>query len=96
VTPSYAIDHVDLPGDRFTTHIVRNRFNVNFSAIMSLSGLVQWSNDNRDLVANVRFNWIYRPGTDFYLVYTEVDNTFRSLTPKDRTLIAKVNYILHF
>ena len=96
VTPSYAQDQINLPGNRFTTHIIRNRFNINFSALVSLAGLVQWSNDNRDLIANARFNWIYRPGMDFYLVYTAVDNTSRSLTPKDRTLIAKVNYNLHF
>ena len=57
---------------------------------------MQWSNDSRKFVTNIRFDWIYRPGTDFYLVHTEVDDTQRAWSPKNRMLLAKINYVLDF
>jgi hypothetical protein len=36
------------------------------------------------------------PVADFYLVYTEVDETRGGLRPRNGTIIAKVNYILDF
>jgi hypothetical protein len=96
LTPGYSRDRINLPGHAFTTHVVKTRFNLNFSSLMSIDGLLQWSNDGRALVTNIRFNWIYKPGTDFYLVYTEVDDTMGLFRPKNRTLIAKINYVLDF
>lgn len=96
LAPSYSVNRVSLAGAAFTTHLVRNRFNYNFSSLLSLNALVQWSNDTRSFVTNLRLNWIYRPGTDFYLVYTEIDDTRGEFSPRNRTLIAKVNYIVDF
>jgi len=96
LAPSYSANLVTVSGASFTTHLVRTRLNWTFSSLLSAEGLVQWSNDSRALVTNVRLNWIYRPGTDFYLVYTEIDDTRGAFQPRNRTVIAKINYILDF
>ncbi len=96
ITPSYSRDRINLPVRVFTTHILKTKFNFNVSALMSIDGLVQWSNDSRALTTNIRFDWIYKPGTDFYLVYTETDDTLGPFRPNNRTLVAKINYILDF
>ena len=46
---------------------------------------------------SVRFNFIYRPGSDLYIVYNDLQQTglaAGTLVPSDRQLVVKMNYLL--
>ena len=64
---------------------------------MTVDALVQHNSLDDALVTNVRFNFIHRPGSDLFLVFTEergVDGELWDLA--DRGLVAKVTYLMRF
>ena len=59
----------------FKTNALSNRFQYTFSTDLFLRGLVQW-NSKREIVGiNALCNWRYRPGSDLFLVYSQVWDT---------------------
>ena len=55
----------------------RQRFNVSFSPNLALNSFIQYV-DTEDLISmNTRFNWIYKPGADLFIVYNQSTNTDR-------------------
>ncbi len=90
---------VNLPGARdFTTQIAEGRVDLHFDPALSLRNLVQFDNESQDLAFQSRLRWIYRPGSDLFLVVglgwvREPDETLRPET-QDATL--KVVHTLRF
>ena len=87
---------VDLKEGAFVTKILGERLSVTFTPDLRVNAFLQY-NDAAELVAaNVRFNWIYRPGADLFLVYNETWDapTFSVSETRDRQLIMKVTYLL--
>lgn len=82
-----------LPRGAFTAIIVSTRSTYTFTPNLSVSSLTQWDNDSRNVGSNVRFNYIPKPGANFYIVYTEADQVGARLQPRNRSLIVKLNYI---
>ncbi|MCP4657642.1 MAG: carbohydrate binding family 9 domain-containing protein [bacterium] len=86
---------VDLPAGEFEVQLTIGRFTYSVSPRLSFRGLVQWYRDD-NFDAQVMFDWRYRPGASFYVVYDE----FRDLTDsprvdgrfRDRALIAKMGF----
>ncbi|MDE3154497.1 MAG: carbohydrate binding family 9 domain-containing protein [Acidobacteriota bacterium] len=79
----------------YTTNLLTTRVNYNFSTRTFLNALVQYNTDARELSANVRFDILYRPLSDFFLVYNDRrDSTTGALI--DRALIAKMTYLMAF
>ena len=62
---------LDLPKAEFTTTLVNLRTGYSFSSNMFLDTLLQYRNDVKQFSANVRFNLIHRPLSDFFIVYNE-------------------------
>lgn len=86
---------ISLAEGAFTTDLVTTRVNYNFSTRAFLNALVQYNTDARELSANVRFDIIYRPLSDFFLVYNDRrDSTTGALI--DRAVIAKLTYLMAF
>ena len=96
LAPGLTRTEVALPRGRFTTTIYSTRTTYTVTPNLSLSSLAQWDSDSRRIVTNVRVNYIPKPGADFYVVYTEADQVLGRLVPQNRSLIAKLNYILDF
>jgi hypothetical protein len=86
----WSYNDVDLPGGSFSTNVVRQRFNVSFSPNMSLNSFIQYLDTDDLLSMNTRFNWIYRPGADVFIVYNQ--NWIDGGT-QDRALIFKFTYL---
>jgi hypothetical protein len=87
---------VELEEGSFVTRIIGERLSLTFTPDLRVNAFVQY-NDAAELVAaNLRFNWIYRPGADLFLVYNETwDAPMLSATEtRDRQLIMKVTYLL--
>lgn len=96
LAPGLTRTDVTLRAGRFTTTIFSTRTTYTVTPNLSLSSLAQWDSDSQRLVTNLRVNYIPKPGADFYVVYTEADQLLGRVVPQNRSLIAKLNYILDF
>jgi hypothetical protein len=94
IGPRYEVNWVDLPRQAFVTHLVASRVEIAFSTTMILLPLLQYNADTQLFSTNIRFNWIPTPGSDFFIVYNELDDWARSLRMRNRSLVVKLNYRL--
>jgi hypothetical protein len=92
---SLQINDIDLAAGSYVSKLVTSRVNYNFNTRMFVNALLQYSTDSGQLSSNLRFNFIHRPLSDFFLVYNErrQENTGDLI---DRALIAKVTYLMAF
>jgi len=64
---------------------------------MTIRSLTQYNSSTHEISNNIRFNFIYRPGSDLYIVYNELAQTGLPADifgQKDRQLVVKLNYLL--
>jgi hypothetical protein len=92
VSGDYQVNWVELPESRFTTHLLTSRIQIAFRTDLVLMSLLQYNDDTGQLSSNVRFNWIPRPGSDFFVVYNELDDVLGSFGLRNRSLSVKFNY----
>ena len=86
---------LELPREQFTTTLVSLRTGYSFSTSMFLDTLLQYRNDLNQFSANVRFNLIHRPLSDFFIVYNE--SQFTDVTqPAGRGLVVKYTQMFAF
>lgn len=90
---SYAHNRLRLPQGDLDTHLFSTRMRVAFRNDLVLLGLFQFNHATGDLASNVRFNWIPKPGTDVFVVYTELDEWHRAFFVRNRSLSVKLNYL---
>lgn len=83
VEPRFSINRIELPSGAFTQKQVGARTDYGFSPRMFASALLQYSSVDRTFSSNVRFRWEYRPGSEFFVVWTDEQNT-NPLNPRDR------------
>jgi len=86
---------LDLPKAEFTTTLVNLRTGYSFSSNMFLDTLVQYRNDVKQFSANVRFNLIHRPLSDFFVVYNESQFTDAAQTA-GRGVVVKYTQMFSF
>ena len=91
---SWTHDNVDLPSGDFETDLVRARLNYSFSTRMFLNALLQYNSTLEEISSNIRFNFIYRPLNDLFVVYNERRATTGEV--RERALIVKLTYLLDF
>ena len=91
---SWGHDDVDLPSGDFSTDLVTARFNYAFSPRMFLNSLIQYNSTLREISSNIRFNFIYEPLSDLFLVYNERRSTGGEVL--ERALITKLTYVFDF
>jgi len=97
------VDKSDPKGCGFTDHQINFRLNYSFNNQWLTSTILQYNNADDLWGLNVRLNYIFRPGDDFFLIYTEgrqgpsifqdgrrVDDLARQ--HNDRTIQAKFTY----
>ena len=87
---SWDHDEVDLPSGDFTTNLINTRLLYSFNPRMFLNALIQYNSTVREIESNVRFNFIYKPLSDIFLVYNETRSTTGDVL--ERALIAKLTY----
>ena len=75
VEPTITVNWVDLPTGSFTTALLSTRTTYSISPRMSAAALLQDNSDAATFNTNVRFRWEYRPGSDFFVVYTDNRDT---------------------
>jgi hypothetical protein len=95
--PSFSISRVSLPYGDFTTRVIRSRVDYGFSPRMFASALLQYNYTDRTFSSNLRYRWEYRPGSEFFLVWTdEQDTRAHGLTLRNRAFVVKATRLLRF
>ena len=93
---SWSYADVELPQGAFATTVVGQKFSFSFSPDLRLNAFVQYNDAADAVAANLRFNWIYRPGADLFVVYNHnwdtTGRSFSSRQTRDRQLIVKFTY----
>jgi hypothetical protein len=85
---------VDLPWGAFVADLASLRFDYAFSPTMTLRALPQYNSTTRSVSTSVRFNWIYRPGSDVYIAYDEFGQNYAGLPwIQNRQLAVKMTYL---
>ena len=92
----YRRNDVDLPGGAFVVDLGILRFDVALSPRLTVRTLSQYNSYTRQLTTSARLNFLYRPGSDLYLVY---DDSWREDAPgvpqlRNRQLVLKLTYLL--
>lgn len=91
--PRYEFNRITLPQGAFNTNIFGGRIVSSFSTDLFTKLYVQWNSDRNLITTNFLVNYIYRPGSDFYLVFNQTYGTeSRSTELMDTILVAKVTY----
>ena len=85
---------IDLPSGAFTTDLASTRLSYSFSTDLFLNALIQYNSTLQEISSNIRFNFIYKPLSDFFLVYNERRSNTGEV--KERALIAKLTYLFDF
>ncbi|MGH9384086.1 MAG: DUF5916 domain-containing protein [Vicinamibacterales bacterium] len=84
-----------LPDADFTTSLATLRIGYSFSTNVFLDSLVQYRNDVHQFSANLRFNLIHRPLSDFFIVYNESQYTDAEQTA-GRGIVVKYTQMFNF
>jgi len=87
-------DDVRLPSGDFTDNLVTSRFRYSFNTTTFLNALIQYNSTLKEVSSNIRFNWIYKPLSDLFLVYNERRASTGEVV--ERALIAKLTYVFDF
>ena len=92
---------VDLPPGAFKADLTSLRFDLALSPRMTLRTLSQYNSTTSEISNSVRFNWIYRPGSDIYIAYDElrldtpgVNGVYDTPWLRNRQLAIKMTYLL--
>lgn len=90
----YGWNRIEVPNGEFTSHLTALRFGYAFSTKLTTNALLQYNSLDNDISANLRINFIHRPGSDLFIVLTErrgVEDDLWSLS--NRGLVAKLTYL---
>jgi hypothetical protein len=97
VEPNYTRNHITLPGrPQYVTNTLNMRVSHSFSPDLFLKGFVQYNDERRTASFNFLFWYVYRPGSDLYVVYnngweTDVPGP-RQIRVRTRSLAVKLTY----
>ncbi len=87
-------NRVDVPNGELTSNVTSLRFGYAFSTKLITNALLQYNSLDKTLSANLRLNFIHRPGSDLFVVFTErrgVDDELWDLS--NRGFVIKLTYL---
>jgi hypothetical protein len=92
---SYTRNRVELLDRLSTSDLVGGRFIYGFSPRSFFNAYVQYNGSTHEVSTNIRFNIMYRPLSDLYLVYNDRRNTDRGEL-MERAFIVKLTNLFNF
>ena len=93
----FSRNDVKLPYGDFLANLAILRVDYAVSPRATVRSLTQYNSLTREVTNSIRFNFIYRPGSDIYVVYNDLQQTgvpHGLFTPSDRQFVVKMNYLL--
>lgn len=94
---NYTRNQVDLPtaNGKYGTNLGLARVIYSFTPRLFAKVFAQYNSDDERFRLNLLVNWIHRPGSNLFLVYNkEQDTSGASWRGRNRTLLAKLNYLI--
>ena len=89
----YQFSRVELPTESFNANVLASRAVYSFSTRLFAKLFAQWNSADDVVAANFLLNYIYRPGSDFYLVFNQVfDEDSGAIGLSESTLVGKMTY----
>jgi hypothetical protein len=89
----FVYEQIDLGGNfgKRNLFLIGPRFDLTFTDKVFLSTFIQYNKLLNNINLNTRFQWRFKPASDFFIVYTEnyLPSTFAS---KNRALVLKLTY----
>jgi len=93
----YRLDDVVLPGGEFTSSVSNIGINYNFTNNWLTTTTLQYDNLSDLFNINFRLNWIYRPGDDLFVVFTQTRRgQGDGIVLTDRQFIVKFTHSFDF
>lgn len=96
ISMNFSYNKIELPEPQSDADLllVGPRIDLTFTKNLFWTTFIQYNNQIDNLNINTRLQWRYAPVSDFFVVYT--DNYFPGdFTPKQRSLVLKLNYWLN-
>lgn len=95
ISINYNYNWIDLPEPYTSTSLflIGPRIDLTFSKSIFLTTLLQYNDQSDNININARFQWRFKPVSDFFLVYT--DNYTTDFGIKNRSIVAKLTYWLN-
>jgi hypothetical protein len=93
----FSRNDVKMPTGSFLTNLGILRVDYALSPRATVRSLTQYNSLTHEVTNSVRFNFIYRPGSDLYVVYNDLQQTGlpqSAFAPSDRQFVVKINYLL--
>ena len=95
----YNYNHIklDAPFEKTNLWLIGPKIDLTFSKKVFLTTFIQYNNQFDNLNINARFQWRFKPVSDFFLVYTDnyLTNPFDQFGVRNRALVAKITYWLN-
>ena len=95
----YNYNHIrlDEPFETANLWLIGPKIDLTFSKKLFFSTFIQYNNQFDNLNINARFQWRFKPVSDFFIVYTDnyLTNPFDQFGVRNRALVAKVTYWLN-
>ena len=92
----WVFNDVELPAGAFDVGLYSQIVNLTFTPNLRLNTILQYNDLSGDLGTNVRLHWIYKPGSDLFVVYNEnwmaEDLRYRQST--HRQIAVKFTYLI--
>ena len=93
IEPFIEFNRITFPETEFDANVVGGRIGYSFSTTLFTKLFTQWSTDRDVLSANFLVNYIYRPGSDFYLVFDQnYDTRDGGIKLLGWTVVGKMTY----
>ena len=93
VETQYQFSRVELPAGSFNANVLASRAVYSFSTRFFAKLFAQWNSADDVVSTNFLLNYIYRPGSDFYLVFNQVyDEDGGTIGLSESTLVGKMTY----
>jgi hypothetical protein len=92
---SWLRNDVDLPWGAFVVNLGILRVDYTLSPRMTIRSLSQYNSSTRQFSTSIRYNFIYRPGSDLYIVYDGLQGNLPGRPDlRNQQLVLKLTYLL--
>jgi hypothetical protein len=92
---SLSRNDVDLPWGAFVVNLGILRVDYTLSPKMAVRSLSQFNSSTRQFSTSVRYNYVFRPGSDLYIVYDGLDGNLPGRPElRNQQLVVKMTYLV--
>ena len=92
----YSHNDIDVPAGAFTTDLIIARLKLAANTRLFGNALLQYNSQSKTVSANLRVDFIHRPGSDLFIVFNERRDTAGDWDPVNRAFIVKLTYLRWF